>query len=102
MAIFWGLTKFVVQGFFNINVTGMVTVALLLSAICNCFGITDSLGEKLKPKGGRARPSQRASEIMAQSESGSGGGNLKKSESKLGSFKQSLATEVKLQNDGVM
>jgi len=103
MAIFWGLTKFVVQGFFNINVTGMVTLSLLLSAVCNCCGITDSLGEKLKPKGGRARPSQRGSQMqMAQSQSGGAQGNLKRSQSKLGSFKQSLVTEVRLQNDGVM
>jgi len=115
---FWGITKFVVQGFFNLFTTGICTISLVLSALLHNCGITDSLAEKMKPKNGQARPS-RTSIPQAELDNMAGKeyewkskpkfGKDNKSKSSLGRARDTMSetknlaiAELRNSNDGVM
>lgn len=91
MGAFWGLTKYVIQDQFSINLTGIVTLSLLLSAVLHKIGITDKLGLKLAPKKKAAPPKKKP--------------ELQRNNSRLGKASKagsSIVANLKRDNDGLM
>jgi len=100
---FWGLAKFIVQGYFNINVMGICTVSLLGSAACNISGLTNTVGTWLKPKKGRvSNYTGRDGGSKTSGGTGSKTPKLSRQDSKFGSVKTSVVQDLVRQNDGVM